>query len=82
MKYCQIEAENVGPSVTHKKPMWSISCLLRAATDMEAETGCVWVRALAQFAVPKYNQAMNLNFPKVQMQSYSDSSDPCLFGVL
>lgn len=40
MKYCQIEAENVGPSVTHKKPMWSISCLLRAATDMEAETGC------------------------------------------
>lgn len=44
--------------------------------------GCVWIRALAHFVVPTYNKAMNLNFSKVQMQSYSYSSDPCLFGML
>lgn len=29
----------IGSSVTHRRPMQPISCLLRAATDMEPETG-------------------------------------------
>lgn len=36
----QTEAENIGPPVTHKKPLQPVSCSLRAATEMEVETGC------------------------------------------